>query len=199
MTIIIALKDNKNKRILFGSDRAQTCGQIKETCSNKIISKEIKIIDAYYNELDTREVHMGFAGAGFLMDYIDHVFTLPDLNEQQDFIEYLYNDFLDTLRTELMDKKILGTINDIFDSESQLLIIYNGEIYEIASDFSIHCVDRDYAAIGSGTRIAIGSLYTNLHYHSHIDRYDMIKQALTACGVNTIYCDTNLDIQTIQL
>lgn len=199
MTIIIALKDKRNKRIIFGSDRGETVGQYTETCPCKIITKEIQIVDAYSNEIDTKDIYIGVAGAGFLINYLDHVFQLPDLDEKQDFIEYLYNNFLEDLREELLDKKMLGTHKEIFDSASNMIIVFDGEIYEIQSDFTIHKVDKDYSAIGSGWLIAIGSLYTNLHYHSYLDREDVVRQALTTCGVNTIYCDTNLDLKIIDV
>lgn len=197
MTIIIALKDKQNNRIIFGSDRAETLGQYTETCPCKIITKEITIIDGYYNEIDKTQVYIGASGRGFLINYLEHVFALPDMDEQQDFIEYLYNNFLEDLRGELLDKKIVGTRNEVFNSESNFIIIYKDEIYEISSDFSIHKVEKDYTAIGSGWLLAIGSLYTNLHYHSRLDRVEMVRQALTTCGVNTIYCDTNLDLKII--
>lgn len=197
MTIIIALKDKRNKRIIFGSDRGETVGQYTETCPCKIITKEIQIVDAYFNEIDTKDIYIGVAGAGFLINYLDHVFQLPDLDEKQDFIEYLYNNFLEDLREELLDKKMLGTHKEIFDSDSNMIIVFDGEIYEIQSNFTIHKIDKDYSAIGSGWLIAIGSLYTNLHYHSYLDREDVVRQALTTCGVNTIYCDTNLDLKII--
>ena len=196
MTIIIALKDKKRNRIIFGSDRAETYGQYTETCPCKIITKKIKIVDAYFNEIETKEVHIGTSGAGFLINFLDHAFTLPDLDEKQDFIEYLYNDFLTELREELIDKKVLGTKQEIFNSDSNMIIIFDGEIYEIQSNFSIH-VAGDYSVIGSGWLLAIGSLYTNLHYHKKLDREEMVRQALTTCGVNTIFCDTNIDLKII--
>lgn len=197
MTIIIALKDKKNNQIIFGSDRAETYGQYTETCPCKIITKEINIIDAYFNEIDTQKIHIGVAGQGFLINYLDHVFTFPDLDEKQDFVEYLYNNFLTELREELLEKKIMGTNSEIFDSTSNMIIIFNNEIYEIQSDFSIHLVENEYSVIGSGWLIAIGSLYTNLHYHKKLNRVEMVRQAITACGVNTIYCDTNIDLKII--
>jgi len=92
---------------------------------------------------------------------------------------------------------MLGTHKEIFDSDSNMIIVFDGEIYEIQSNFTIHKIDKDYSAIGSGWLIAIGSLYTNLHYHPYLDREDVVRQALTTCGVNTIYCDTNLDLKII--
>lgn len=199
MTIGIALKDKENHRIILGSDKQSTLGDIKTVSSEpKQVTCEIKIVDGYYNHVDTKEIHFLFAGWSFLKGFMKHTFEIPDIQENQDFIEYLYNDLLECFRQQLLDKKLLGTNDEKFSSESDVLIIYDGEIYELDSNFGVN-QRRDYGVIGSGWKVAIGSLYTNLHYHSYLDKEDMVKQALIACGVNTIYCDTNMDIKIIEL
>lgn len=197
MTIIIALKDKKNKRIIFGSDRQYSTGIIKGVVKNKIVTKKVNIIDAYYNEIDTKEIHIGFSGTGFIAELVEYNFNVPDMNEKQEFMEYLYENFLEELRETLIDKKLSGTSNEVFDSGSNIIIVFQDEIYEIFSNFSVNKITGDYAVSGAGYEIAIGSLYTNLHYHKKLDYVEVVRQALTACGVNTLYCDTNLDIKTI--
>lgn len=197
MTIIIALKDKKNKRIIFGSDRLESQGIICGVCKNKIITKEVNIVDAYYNEITTKEIHIGLSGYGFIAELIEHKFTAPDMNEKQTFMEYLYDDFLEDLRKLLLSKKLSAVDKEVFDSGSNLLIVFEDEIYEVFDNFSVTKIDGEYAVSGIGWQIAIGSLYTNLHYHKKLDRVEAVRQALTACGVNTIYCDTNIDIKTI--
>lgn len=200
MTIGIALKDKENKRIIIGSDRQSTLGDdIKfATPNKKHVCKEVKIIDGYYNHIDTKEIYFAFAGWGFLSGFMKYTFEIPDMKENQNFIEYLYNDLLECFRQQLMDKKLLGTRDDKFRSESNVLIIYDGEIYELDSNFGVNKI-KEYAVIGSGWKVAIGSLYTNLHYHPEVDKKEMVKQAIISCGVNTIYCDTNADITVIEL
>ena len=119
---------------------------------------------------------------------------IEELNKKRMLVE----DIQDIIEQQLMDKKLLGTQDDRFSSESNIIIIYDGEIYEISSNFGVNTL-KEYGVIGSGWKVAIGSLYTNLHYHPHLDKVEMVKQALIACGVNTIYCDTNTDIHVIEL
>lgn len=68
MTIGIALKDKENKRIIIGSDKQGTLGDdIKVTIPDKKhVRKEVKIVDGYYNHIDTQEIYFVFAGWGFL-------------------------------------------------------------------------------------------------------------------------------------
>lgn len=198
MTIIIALKDTQNKRIILGSDRQGTAGQIKETVKDKIIKKDITITDAYTNTIDTRECYIGLAGHVFLSNYIKYNFTMPNLDENMPFIEYLYNYFLEELRKSLEEHKLLGDNNNVFKSDSAMIIVYDGEIYSITGRFSVEPVYNEYCVDGSGYEIAIGSLYTNLHYNDDwLPREDMVKQAIIACGANTVYCDTNINIEMI--
>lgn len=197
MTIIIALKDTKNKRIIFGSDRQYSQGIICGVVKNKIIEKKVNITDAYYNELDTKKIYLGLSGSGFISEILEYKFTPPDMNEKQTFMEYLYDDFLEELRTLLLDKQLTGTHKEVFNSGSNIIIVFEDEIYEVFSNFSVSKIQQEYTASGAGWEIAIGSLYTNLHYHKEMDRVEIVRQALTTCGVNTIYCDTNIDIKII--
>ena len=184
MTIGIALKDKEKNRIIIGSDKQSTAFDIQTTIpGKKYVTKEVKIVDGYYNHIDTKEIHFLFAGWGFLKSFMKYTFEIPDMQENQNFIEYLYNDLLECFRQELLNKKLLGTNDDKFDSEGNVLIIFDGEIYELDSNFGVNRL----------------SLYTNLHYHPHTDKKDMVKQAIITCGVNTIYCDTNADINIIKL
>ena len=198
MTIGIALKDKKRNRIIIGSDKQATLSDIKTTIpGTKHVKKEVKIVDGYYNHIDTQEIHFLFAGYGFIKGFMKYSFEIPEMQENQNFIEYLYNDLIECFRQQLLNKKLLGTKDDKFHTSSNILIIYDGEIYELDDNLGVNTI-KDYAVIGSGWKVAIGSLYTNLHYHPETDYADMVKQAVIACGVNTIYCDTNVDITIIQ-
>ena len=200
MTIGIALKDRKNNQIIIGTDRQETLGEdiISVTHDKKFVCKELKIVDGYCNHIDTHEIYFIFAGWGFLKGFMKHTFEIPDMNENQDFIEYLYNNLLECFRQQLLDKKLLGTSNDKFRSESNVIIVYDGEIYELDSNFGVNQV-KEFVAIGSGWKVAIGSLYTNLHFHSYLDAAEMVREAVIACGVNTMYCDTNVDLEIIKI
>ena len=200
MTIGIALKDKENNRIIIGSDKQITAGyDVKLTIPDKKhLTREVKIIDGYCNHIDTKQIHFVIAGWGFLKGFLEHSFEIPDMLENQNFIEYLYNDLLECFRNQLMDKKLLGEKNNKFDSECNILIIYDGEIYELDSNFGVN-LQKEYGIAGSGWKVAIGSLYTNLHYHPQMDKKEIVKQAIITCGVNTVYCDTNVDITVIEL
>ena len=90
----------------------------------------------------------------------------------------------------------MGKDKEVFDSESGMIIVYKDNIYEIFSRFSISLND-EYAVTGSGWQLAIGSLYTNLHFNKYIPREEMVRQAIITCGVNTIYCDNNVNLKVI--
>ncbi|MBQ6219921.1 MAG: hypothetical protein IJH63_00870 [Methanobrevibacter sp.] len=198
MTIGIALKDKKNHRIIIGTDRQATLGdEIQATVKKKYVCRELEIIDGYENVIGTRKIYFILAGWGFLDGFLEYKFKIPPINENINFIDYLYTCLLSDLKTQLMDEKLLGLKEDKFNSESNVLIIYDGEIYELTNSFGIDHVHTDYAVIWSGWKVAIGSLYTNLHYHQHLNRVNMVQQAIISCGVNTIYCDTNSDIHII--
>ena len=199
LTIIIALKDQKNKRILLASDKQETMGQIKNSCNDKIIEKTIEVHDGYDNKIRTDKIYFGLSGWGFISNYLKYTYTMPPIKDEQNIIDYLYNDFLYGLREELTERKLLGMHHDVFDSESGMIIVYRDEIYEVFRRFSIGLVEQEYCVGGSGWELAIGSLYTNLHFpqHEYMDAEDIIRQAIITCGANTIYCDTNVNLKII--
>lgn len=198
MTIIIALKDKFNDRVILASDRQSTTGQIKTSNVDKIVTITVDVNDGYNNTVRKDKIYIGISGYVFLINYLRYTFKAPPISEKQDFVDYLYNDFLNQLRTELTDKNLLGKREDVFQSESGMIIVHNGEIYDVYSRFSVSLVD-EYAVTGSGWQLAIGSLYTNLHFHKKMDREDMVRQAIISCGVNTIYCDNNVNLKIIPI
>ena len=190
------MKDTFNDRVILASDRQGTAGQIKRNNMDKIVEINLKVTNGYDNTIREDKMYIGLAGWGFLNNYLKYSFKAPPLNEKQEFIDYLYNDFLNQLRKELMEKDLLGKKDDVFASESGMVVVYGGEIYEVYSRFSVDECD-EYAVTGSGWELAIGSLYTNLHFHKKTDHAEMVRQAIIACGVNTIYCDNNVNLKII--
>jgi len=197
MTIIIALKDKKNKNIILGTDTQATGGQIIYTVENKTITLPLTITDGYNETIKETEIHILFTGYTYLRTFIEYGFTTPAMNEQQNFIEYLYQDFLPILKETLQEDNLVEINNNVTDIEGGFIIIYQDQIYNINSRLSVDQPNEDYSINGSGSEVALGSLYTNLKYHPDLDYKEIVKQAIETCGDNTLYCNNTVKIKTI--
>lgn len=198
MTIAIALKDLKNNQIILGVDKQATCGQIIHKTKDKLIELSIDVIDGYGETVDTEILHIALSGNLYLGSFLSHGFIIPPLDEQQNFMDYLYHDFLPSLKQILQEDNLIAIDNNVSDMESSFIMVFKDQIYNVNYRFGIDVLEQDYIVIGSGTQMAIGSLYTNLNYHTDISYKEIVKQAIETCGENTIYCDSNPVIKTIK-
>ena len=102
MTIIIALKDEKNKKIYLGADKQATRSDFVSNFGCKLLKIEIPL---YNGDVDS--MYMGFSGSAFLHQYLWNVFKAPMYNDAMNFVEYLYTCFFKELKEELMEQKLI--------------------------------------------------------------------------------------------
>lgn len=198
MTIVIALKDKQNKRIILGTDKQATWGQLIFNTNDKIIELPIEITNGYGETIETETLYIGFCGLLYLSSFIKYGFEPPVMNEQQKFIEYLYNNFLPELKGLLHEDNLVEVNNNVTDIESGLILIFKDNVYSVSSRFGVDILEEDYLVDGTGRQVAIGSLCTNLTYNSNLDYKEMVEQAIKVCGTNTIYCDEQVNIKIIK-
>ena len=116
MTIVIVLKDTKNKKIILGTDKQATWGQLIFNTNDKIIELPIEITDGYNETIHTETLYIGFCGRLYLTSFLKYGFEPPKMNEQQTFIEYLYNNFLPELKGLLHEDSLVEINNNVGDS-----------------------------------------------------------------------------------
>ena len=199
MTIIIALKDKENKRIIIGTDKQGTGGQIIHEVPSKIVTIPLQVITNTGETKEEKIIHILISGYYSLTSFITYGFPIPVMNDEETFPEYLYQKFFPELINRLNENSLMITDAGQIDNEGELLIIYDDEIYHIDSHFGITTINEDYYIIGSSEEVALGALYTNLKYYPETDKVEMVKQAIRVAGEKTIYCDTSVDYKIINL
>ena len=193
MTVIVALKDEENKKIYLGADRQGTSGDVSfNDFGCKLLKVEIPKSD---NTIDS--MYVAFSGSSFLHSYILNVFQAPIFNVDNNFIEYLSKDFFKYLRTELLNDNMISITDNVCDSESGLIIVHDSEIYDVYSEFSIVESPREYAVNGRGYKFALSVIENNLFFHKDMDYKQIVEEALYTTGKLSIYCNTDYDILTI--
>lgn len=194
MTVIVALKDEENKRIILGADRQGTMGDVSfSDFGCKLLKMEIPLDNESIEPL-----YIAVSGSSFLHSYLWNVFKAPVYNVDTNFIDYLYNSFLKELKYELIEQKLIYEENGELDSEASLILVYGENIYNVYYDFSLVESPRMYSVGGAGHKIALSVLVNNLKFHSDMDYEKIVEEALYTTGKLNIYCNTDYDIEIIE-
>ena len=177
MTVTIALKDEKNKRIILGADRQGTINDISlGDFGCKMLKVEIPLNDGGIDSM-----YMAISGSTYLHSYLWNVFKAP-----------VYD-----LKYELIDQKLIIEDKGELDSESHIIIVHGEDIYSVYYNLSIVKNPQKYAVGGVGYKIALSVLENNLEFHNDMDYKDIVKEALYTTGKLNIYCNTDYDVLVI--
>ena len=102
---------------------------------------------------------MGFAGSLRVGQLIKYKLKIPPFNEK-DPTEYMITSFIDAMRKCLKSAGAAREEKKEEEQENQFLVGFKGRLYEIDGAYGVCEVIDSFAAIGSGTEYALGSLYT---------------------------------------
>ena len=86
MTIIIALKDKENKRIILGADKQATYGQVINKVSSKLFHIPVNITDGYGTIIDTCKLHIAFSGCLPFASFLQYGFKIPSMENNHFYL-----------------------------------------------------------------------------------------------------------------
>lgn len=180
MTVVVALVDNKKNEILMGSDTYTENSFFKTEIGEKFFKKQI----SFNNE--SFEIIIGYSGYLKYKDLLNYKINWKaNEKEYADFIDYYINYILPQIKEEVK----------IEDSNSSLLIIYAGDIYEVSNFDDILKIKGDFHAIGSGYPYALGSLETSrktIDDDIYYTPYNRVKRALWVTEYFSNTCHGNV-------
>lgn len=193
MTIIIGLKDEENRKIYLGADRQGTQGDISyDDFGCKLLKIEIPMSD---DTIDS--MYLAFSGSAFLHQYLLNVFQPPIFDVETNFMNYLYRFFFKELKKELKENNLIKMEKEVLDSEAGMLLVHDGNLYNVWYDLSITESARPYVVSGIGMEFGLAVIRNNLEFHSDMDYKKIVEEALYTTGKMSIYCNTDYDILTI--
>lgn len=168
MTCIVAVKSNK--KVYIGGDSAAVAELSVNTRKDSKVFINGKFI-------------IGFAGSFRLGQIMRFHFTPPRHLKSKDDYDYMCTDFIKRMQKTLEDNGFSGE-NKRSEKETsgQMLVGYNGELYEIYEDYQVGIVHDPYNAIGSGGEIALGSLHTTHTIENRLTPNQKITAALDAAS-----------------
>lgn len=187
MTILIVCKDKKGW--VLGSDTYEISNRIGRRIKNpKFTNLKIKKVDGL--KIIENNLWVGLCGYGRVSEFIKNKFNPPQQNESDE--KYLY-DWCKELKDQLESYNLLEEKNNIKNSESFMIVLYNNQLYEIDKNFGITQTIEKYYCLGSAEEIAMGSIYTS-KYLKEMDTEERVKLALESCTYHDIYINDNYDI-----
>jgi hypothetical protein len=174
MTIVVAVKDEKEGVIYLAADTAGSNGWNTTNLANK------KIFEA-------NNIYYGFTTSyrmGQILQYHSEEITRGD---EESVVSYLASKLIPMWRRVLKDNGYT-TVNNNEESAGTFIVVVGGSIFTVHNDFSFNIDKDDYVAVGCGAVFAKGSLYTNRY---NLDRYATLQAIETAkyfsngCGFDT--------------
>ena len=119
----------------------------------------------------------GFAGGLRLLNLLKHTFEPPLFKRGQSTEDYIHNDYVPAFRELLKINGMLTNEGQVVEGiRFSIIIVIEGSIYELFTDFSIFENGLEYIASGSGQEYAYGSLYSTKTQKAE----DRVKMAIEA-------------------
>ena len=163
MTTIVAVC--KNGIVTMGADSQVTDG---DRINNDLRMEKITKNNGYL-----------IAGAGDATpcDILQHIFVppVPTVSERKNLYKFMITKFVPSMRECLDENGWKPVQND--DSGFNMLIAFDGEVFDIGDDFSVLLNNKGIYGIGNGSKYAIGALWVGA----------TIEKALEAASDNDIY------------
>ena len=170
MTAVAAYVDKK-KVIWMGGDAAAVADYALSTLARrKVFVKESMIF--------------GYTNSFRLADILQYCLAIPPRHVGQCAEEYVCASFIPALRAAVSEHGYTGMDNDE-EAGGNILVGYQGRIYNIQSDLAVVYRDAPYDAVGCGAELCIGAMHA-LAGEKRAERRgrDVVLAALRAAEAN---------------
>lgn len=160
MTCIVGIAHSG--KVYIGGDSAGVAGlDLSVRADSKVFTKG--------------EFAFGFTSSFRMGQLIRYAFTPPKRHADQDVMEYMVVDFIDSLR-EALKKGGFATTHDGAEAAGTFLVGYEGRLFVVESDYQVGESSIGFDAVGCGAQIALGAL----HATKELPAEDRIEMALKA-------------------
>jgi ATP-dependent protease HslVU (ClpYQ) peptidase subunit len=137
MTCIVGLVDNG--KVYIGGDSAGVGGMDLKIRTDKKV---------FFN----KEFIIGFTSSFRMGQILQYKFSPPKQKQDQEDYEYMVTNFIDEVKNCFSENG--------FDEDGEFLVGYRGNLYAIHSDFQVAQTLNDLYAVGCGSDLALGSLFS---------------------------------------
>lgn len=194
MTIVVGLIDQVSGRVHMGSDTIGSNSNAYVFKNSKIVTLQLKQPHwSNKHQMSKNDITMmiGISGT-YRGSQLVEAMEVPEWPKGKSAYHYLIGPFVTAVRQALVDGGAMGKDNDQMDkTDLTMLVALDGCLFTIWNDFSVTQSVEEYAVIGHGTDLALGSLFTT---RGHTDPFDRILVALRAAASYDISCGEPFDI-----
>lgn len=121
---------------------------------------------------------IGCCASTRVLQLLQHSFDPPSPEKGVDDLTYLVTSFMDAFRAIQKKKGTMRKDGDVETHDSQVLLGFRGRLYCIEEDFQVYRTSDRWASVGSGSDLALGSMYSTAHMG--MKPRDRIRLALNA-------------------
>ena len=123
------------------------------------------------------EMVFGCTSSFRMIQLLRYSLKIPEQSKKKTDEEYMCTDFINAV-SKLLESKKYATVKNNEIRIGVFLVGYKGELYEVEGDLQVGSSVLNYNAVGSGARVALGSLHS-LAKHK-IKPKDRVIKALEA-------------------
>lgn len=106
---------------------------------------------------------IGGSGSFRMLNLLRYKFDPPPHDpDDQDDHEYMVSEFVERVRFVFQEHGYASKEDNVESMDGEFLVGYRGNIYVVCEDFQVGVISDGYAACGSGTEIALGSLFSTV-------------------------------------
>lgn len=167
MTVIVGIV--KNNTVWLGADSAAT----NSSGTQKLLGDPKVFVKG--------KIAIGVCGSPKILDHLNNVTELPSWDGRAPKREFLLRDVVPTIKSSLGAGECLEGSN----MPGELLIGFQGRLYQVESNFQLITSQAGFDSVGSGSDTAIGSLHSTTNVQSTRKRVIM---ALTAACARNAMC-----------
>ena len=164
MTCCIAYKIKEG--IILVADSAGT-----DEDDNQVLRQDPKI-------MKSKNFMFAISGSFRLRDILMYDFIVPNKSEDETIDKYMRTKFINKFRETCIKKGATKKVDENEELLGNVIVAYKDKIYQIESDFQVGESIDDFAAIGSGSQLALGALSTLSKLAPKYFKKDVIKKTL---------------------
>lgn len=143
MTCIVAVKDGD--KVILGADSAGAAGHFSQARADEKVFKNGNFA-------------MGFTSSYRMGQLLRYKLSPPDHDPRTHVDKYMVNEFIDAVRKCLKDGGYASK-KDEEETGGTFIVAYQGELFEIQSDYQVMRPADPYCAVGCGYELALGALH----------------------------------------
>lgn len=186
MTVLVAYRSKKDKKLYLAADTQVSFGDSKQNGINKL--------------LDYPKAGIYIAVSGSLAIYRVLSTWCPPYYDgklsKNDTIGFMYTTIIPNLMQYLEDNKVASVDKNIIYAYQNLFIIYNGICFSVGGDGAVTEVET-FDTSGCGYRYAMG--YLEAVYKMEIPDREKVVGAIKCAGKYDIYCNQDVNIMEIDI